>query len=99
MTRKIPIFKVKLSNGATYEHVKEHPQIRKAVIEESLFAIKHAVKTNKKSVSLFQLDNTGMVVELDKKDFKVCLNSIMNYYLELEDYNKCIEIRDLNKQI
>jgi hypothetical protein len=99
MKRKIPVFKVSLGEGTTHEQVSEHPAIRKVVIEETIFAIKEGVKKKKKSIPLFQIAGTTTYLELEKEKWQPTLEKILDQYIEAEDYNKCIEIRDLIKQI
>jgi delta-aminolevulinic acid dehydratase/porphobilinogen synthase len=97
--RKIPFFRITLSNGATYEQVKSNPQVRKVVIEELVRAIKEGVNKKKKSVSLFEIHNSGMLLELERNNWKQSLENALTFYVEKEDYTKCIEVRDLIKQI
>jgi hypothetical protein len=99
MKRKIPIFKVSLGDGATHEQISEHPSIRKVVIEETVFAIKDGVKKKKKSIPLFQIAGTTTYLELEKEKWQPTLEKILDQYIEDENYDKCIEIRDLIKQI
>jgi hypothetical protein len=99
MKRKIPVFRVSLSDGVTYEQVSSHPEIRKVVIEETIFAIKEGVKNKKKSIPLFQIAGTTTYLELEKEKWQPTLEKILDQYIEDENYDKCIEIRDLIKQI
>ena len=99
MKRRIPVFKITLGDGATYEQVSEHPTIRKVVIEETVFAIREGIKKNKKSILLFQVAGTTTYIELDKDQWKTSLENVLNHYVDEEDYDKCIEVRDLIKQI
>ena len=54
---------------------------------------------NKKSILLFQVAGTTTYIELDKNQWKTSLENVLNHYVGEEDYDKCIEIRDLIKQI
>lgn len=99
MKRKIPVFKLTMGDGATYEQISEHPVIRKVVIEETIFAIKEGIKKKKKSIPLFQISGTTSYVELEKEKWQSTLENILGKYIEEENYDKCIEVRDLIKQI
>ena len=99
MKRRIPVFKISLGDGATYEQVNTHPEIRRAVIEETIFAIKDGIKKKKKSISLFQIAGTTSYLELEKEKWQPTLENLLEHYVENEDYDRCIEIRDLIKQI
>lgn len=99
MKRRIPVFRLSLIEGATHEQVSSHPDVRKAVIEETIFAIKDGIKKRKKSISLFQIAGTTTYLELEKEKWQPTLENMLEQYIEDEDYDKCIEIRDLIKQI
>lgn len=97
--RKIPVFRLTMGNGATYEQISEHPVIRKVVIEETIFAIKEGIKKKKNTIPLFQISGTNTYVELEKEKWQPILEKILDKYIEEENYDRCIEIRDLIKQI
>ena len=52
MKRKIPVFRLSMGDGSSYEQVSEHPMVKKIVIEETIFAIKEGIKKKKKSIPL-----------------------------------------------
>ena len=95
MKRKIPVFRVSAPLGASYSQLTEIPEVRNAVINETIIAIKEGIKTNKKSISLFEVAGSDCYIELKKDKWKSSLENAIDYYLESEDYNKCIECRDL----
>lgn len=99
MKRRIPVFRLSLIEGATHEQVSSHPDVRKAVIEETIFAIKEGIKKKRKSISLFQIAGTTTYLELEKEKWQPTLENMLEQYIENEDYDRCIEIRDLIKQI
>lgn len=93
--RKVPIFAVRLKGETTYEIFSQHPQVKQIVIEELIFAVKDGINKNKKSIDLFELDNSQMVVELERCNWKESLSTALDFYSSKEDYEKCAEIRDL----
>lgn len=95
MKRKIPVFKVNIESGADYSQLTEMPEVRKVVIEETVYAIKEGIDKNKKLISLFEIANTNCYIDLEKDKWKTTLEKAMGYFTELEDYDKCIETRDL----
>jgi len=99
MKRKVPVFRLSLIDGVSHEQVSSHPDVRKAVIEETIFAIKDGIKRRKNSISLFQIAGTTTYLELEKEKWQPTLENMLEHYVEDEDYDKCIEIRDLIKQI
>jgi hypothetical protein len=99
MRRKIPILNVSLKDGATYDQLCEIPEMKILVMETTKAAITDGIKNNKKSITLFEIANTTYTIELDKSQWIKSLENIIGYYAEKEDYNACIDIKDLIKQI
>lgn len=99
MKRKIPVFRVSAAPGASYSQLTEIPEVKAAVINETVIAIKEGIRTNKKSISLFEIAESDCYVELKKEKWKSSLENAIEYFLESEDYNKCIECRDLIKKL
>jgi hypothetical protein len=99
MRRKIPVFRVSLQPGTSYDQITEQPEIRKVVIEEVIFAIKEGISKKRKTISLFEVAGSEYYIELEKDQWKPSLENAIEYYLENEEYDKCIECRDLISKI
>ena len=95
MKRKVPVFRINAKPGASYELLTEIPGLKHVVIEETVIAIKEGINKRKKSIPLFEIAGTDYRVELEKDKWKSSLENAINYYVEREDYDKCIECRDL----
>jgi len=95
MRRKIPILRVKIEPGAHYSQLTEIPEVKQAVIEEAICAIKDGITRNKSSIFLFEVAYSDYYIELEKTKWKSTLEKVLEYYIEKEDYDKCIEARDL----
>lgn len=95
MKRKIPVFKVNVQPGADYNQLHDIPEVKEVVIEEVLYAIKDAIKRKKSSIELFEVANSGYYLELKKEKFKTSLETALEYFTEKEEYDRCIECRDL----
>lgn len=65
------------------------------VLEDSLVTIKKAIKENLEKVELFNIFNLSLIIELDRSKFKPVLERIIQHYVQIEDYDKCIEIQSL----
>lgn len=70
-------------------------QFVKFILEDSLASITRAINENLEKVELFNILNMSLIVELDKSKYKSVLQRIINYYVQDEDYDKCIEIQSL----
>jgi hypothetical protein len=95
MRRKVPVLRIKMERGASYDQIKDIPQLRDVVIDETIYAIKDGIEKNKKVISLFEVAYTDCIIDLDKTKWKSALENVIEYYIEKEDYTKCAEIRDL----
>jgi hypothetical protein len=93
--RRIPLFKLSMKNGATLEQVYTHPEIKKAVIDETINAICEGMKNNRDYVDLFNIVDSNYTIELKKNNWKNALSNALNFYVEAENYTKCIKIRDM----
>jgi hypothetical protein len=93
--RRIPLFKLSMKTGAKLESVYNNPEIKKAVLEETVYAIKEGIKLNKDHVSLFNIVDSDYTIELKKNNWKNVLSNALGYYVEIENYPKCIAIRDM----
>lgn len=99
MKRRVPVFRVNVRPGASYEMLTEVPGIKEVIIEETVLAIKEGIKKKKKSIPIFEIAGSNYYVEIEKNNWKSSLENAIEYYVELEDYNKCIECRDLINQL
>ena len=95
MKRKIPIFSITALPGIDYSHLTEIPEVKEAIIEETLCAIKDGINKKKKNITLFEIAGSNCYIELEKNQWKNTLENVLQFYLENEDYNNCAECRDL----
>jgi len=95
MRRKIPLFKVNMGPGGEYSQLTEIQEVRDAVMEETIYAIKDGIEKKKASISLFEVANSDYYIELSKENWKPALEHLIEFYAEKEDYDKCAEARDL----
>ena len=95
MRRKVPVFRVSAESGADYSILTTVPEIRKAVLDEAIYAIKDGIEKHKSSISLFEIADSSYYIELGKDKWKPTLEHLIEYYVEKEEYDKCAEARDL----
>jgi hypothetical protein len=99
MRRKIPVFRVNMAPGVSYSVLTETPEIIQIVIDETIIAIKEGIVKKKKSIPLFAVANSEYFIELKKDQWKTSLEKALEYYVEKEEYDRCIECRDLINQL
>lgn len=93
--RKIPILKITTSDKINYSQLKDIPTIQHLILNETINAIKDGINKNKENTSILEISDSNCIVELAKEYWKITLEKGMNYFANIEDYDKCIEIRDL----
>lgn len=72
---------------------------KKIVFQYVLKRIVHAVRKNKKYVSLFQFGNSQHIMRLPETNFEGQLNTMLKYFVEIEDYETATVCRDAIRQI
>ena len=65
------------------------------ILLDSLDTIKKAVDENLEKVELFNILNLSLIVELEKNNYKSVLERILQYFVEIEDYDVCIEVQQI----
>ena len=85
MTRLIPIlaYNDELSS-------KKH-QVYKSLID----GVSEAIKTNKKEIKLCEVKNSNLYITVEKPEWKKSLDSALQYYVDIEEYEKCSKIKKL----
>ena len=99
MARQVPVFRVVLDHGVTFDDVEQNPEIQAAVMSELVDAVKDGIKRRRRNISLFQINDSNYIIGLDKKEWKSSLQSALKYYEIKEEYNKCSEIVNLIKSL
>lgn len=100
-TKKREITNIELIYGSKEDLVglASKEEFVKFILEDSLSTITKAINENLEKVELFNILNLSLIVELDKSNYKNVLERIIQCYVEVEDYDKCIEIQSLIKKL
>lgn len=97
--RKIPILSITSNGSYDQEHLLTHKEFNKALFTEVVSAIKEGIEKKKTLVTLFELHTTGYVIDLEKENWKASLESAVEYYQKLEDYETCALCMNLIKKL
>ena len=97
--RVVPIMKIKGVGDYNHTHLIESEVFSKAVYAEAYHSIKEAIKTKSKTATLFKIDDTEDTIILDKNQFKQALESCLEHYVELEDYETCQAVFDVKEKL
>ncbi len=65
------------------------------ILNDSIKAIKKAIKYKLKKVNLFNVLNLSVIIELDKSQYKSVLTRAEQHYANIEDYEECSKIKKL----
>ena len=85
MTRRIPIFEFneELSSKKT--------QVYKSLID----GVTEAIKTDKEEIKLCEVKNSGIFITVEKPEWKESLDSALQFYIDVEEYEECSKIKNL----
>jgi hypothetical protein len=95
MSKPVPILRLILDHGVTYNDVENNPQIVSIVMDELIDAVKEGIKSRRRNISLFQINDSNYIVGLDKKQWKPSLETALKHYEVKEEYTKCSEIKKM----
>ena len=85
MTRRIPIFE--FNEELKFSKHKVYKSLIDGVIE--------AIKTDKKEIKLCEVKNSGIYITVGKQEWKNSLDSALQYYIDIEEYEQCSKIKNL----
>jgi len=75
------------------------PNLKELVYRELFEAVSEAKKENKEITSLFELNNSGYILELEKDKWVFALEKAISHYEKGEEYEKCAKYKTLIDQI
>lgn len=97
--RDVPVLRISLTHGNDYDKICEVPEFKHIVMHELVVAVKDGIIKNRKTIELFEISDTKMCLNIEKENWKSSLNQAMEYFTSLENYDKCVECRELIKQL
>lgn len=71
------------------------PEFSSFILLKSYEAITTAIENDLDKVELFNIFNMSIIIELDKSQFPLVLDSIIEYFVGIEDYEECKKIKNL----
>ena len=57
--------------------------------------LQSAVEENLEEVAIIKFTDSKMFATIDKSEYKELLNKMMDYFIQKEEYEQCVSIRDL----
>lgn len=93
--RRVPVLKLPMSVDIDYDKIVEMPEIKEAILDEILSAVKYGINNKKNSIVLFTVAHSDYEIDLEKAQWSNSLQSALDYFIKKEEYSKCIDCRDL----
>ena len=73
--------------------------LRALIIKNTLSGIKTSIKEKTNFAHVCNISNLGLIINLNKKQYKESLKSIMTYFEGESDFEECIKIKALIKKL
>lgn len=86
-------------SSLTSEDILSSDIFKQLVKSETPAAIERAMQEKKAYATLFEINNTASYIDIPKRNWQSALESCLQWYIEDEDFDKCIHIKDLIKKI
>ena len=85
MTRRIPVF----------EFSEELSPKKRQVYKSLVDGVSEAIKTNKNEIKLCEVKNSNLYITVEKQEWKKSLDSALQFYIDIEEYEECSKIQNL----
>src|SRR5258706_14281662 len=86
-------------NHSSPKDLENIPNLKDLVYGELYKAVKQAKDENKEITSLFEINNSGYVIELEKTNWVPALEKAIFHYEKKEEFETCALIKSLIEQI
>ena len=86
MIRKIPIISLE-----DFETKSKKRQVYKSLIQN----ISEGIEFNLDSVNIAEIKNHDVIISVPKTEWKSGLEKALNFYIEREEYEECLKIKEL----
>jgi len=84
MKRRIPILSLDTTSS-------KKPQVYKSLVE----GISEAINDNNNEVKLCEVKNSNTYITVEKPEWKESLDSALQFYIDVEEYEECSKIKNL----
>ena len=85
MTRRIPIF----------EFNEELKTSKHKVYKSLIDGVTEAIKNKKETIKLCEVKNSGIFITVEKPEWRKSLDSALQFYIDIEEYEECSKIKNL----
>ena len=85
MTRRIPIF----------EYNEELKSSKHQVYKSLIDGVSEAIKLDKEEIKLCEVKNSNTYITVERENWKNSLDSALQFYIDIEEYEECSKIKNL----
>ena len=85
MTRRIPIFEF------NEELSSKKSQVYKSLVD----GVSEAIKLDKEEIKLCEVKNSNTYITVERENWKNSLDSALQFYIDIEEYEQCSKIQKL----
>lgn len=86
---------ISYENEEDLKAISKNEDFTSFALQKSLDVILQAIEDKKDKVELFNIINLSLIVEIDSTQYPAILKKTQEYYSQIEDFDKCIEIQDV----
>jgi hypothetical protein len=97
--REIPLISFEYEEWEDLQDLVFEDSFISPIIRYTLEAIKYSIENKLNKAELFIVDNLSLGVDLPRSEFSNALKRILKHYEKEEDYNECVEIQNLIKNL
>lgn len=72
---------------------------KELVYTRILQAVEEGLESGRDSIRLFELNGTGVYITSNRLDWKEGVSQALDYFLYMEDYDKCVQARQLSSSL
>lgn len=74
-------------------------EFKELLIKESYKVISKSIRRKINKATIVTINNLGVSINVDKKDFKPILEKVIKHFESIENYNECSKISKLIKKL
>lgn len=97
--RQLKSINVNYAPSATIKDIENIPNLKEIIYNETYEAIRDVATTQQNIAQLFEINNSGYIVELEEKQWIPALERALKFYEKVEEYEKCSLHKTLIEQI
>lgn len=96
--RTVPFLNYTVRDFSDYNEISLMPETQKIVFDNLIDAVSFSIQKKKEYAEIFKVSEDSSV-SLNKENWAPAIEKAIDFYAELEDYEKCKQCKDIIKSI